>query len=117
MRMRMRRVRSTAVLLVVLVVIALLMNCHSSVLKKKNASGVASIAWRHSLLQVRGGAANKKKLGLGSMIKSFWLSLIDPGNEEGLQQEKNADKGKNGGKESKGGMFGGKKKSKGRSLK
>lgn len=30
------------------------------------------------------------KKGFTAMLRAFWLSLIDPGNEEGLLQSKNA---------------------------
>lgn len=45
----------------------------------------------HSLLTLHGGARpnrsrRSKHLGFRSMVKSFWLSLIDPGNEDALVQ-------------------------------
>jgi hypothetical protein len=49
-------------------------------------------------LALRGGA---KKLSIGAILKAFWLTLIDPSNEEGLKQSKSLDAKK----KTKGGFF------------
>ncbi len=85
-----------------------------------NARSIYSVEKIHSklahpatstILSIRGGKT--KRPGLIAMIKSFWYSLIDPGNLEGLKEE---GKNKSSKSNKKGGMFGAKK-PKGRSLK
>lgn len=49
----------------------------------------------HSIYLLRGGN-RKKKLSLIYLIKAFWLTLIDPDNEESLKNpQKNIQKKKN----------------------
>ena len=67
-----------------------------------------------SLWMIRGGAIPKKKLSYVTMFKSFWVSLLDPGNLDSIEGKKKAGPGAS--KTSSTGGWFGSKKSKGRKL-
>lgn len=85
--------------------IMLVILCHASIVM--SAPLLAKSPPPHELITgIRGGA---KRPHFGAMIKAFWLTLVDPANEESLKYKK--DKAKKDGQTGKGAQV------KGRSLK
>jgi len=91
-------------LLVICLLQSLISSCELSVCRELPRTHDLSI-----LLQTRGGATSTRKqnTGIVSLVRAFWLTLIDPSNEEALQED---------GKKRKDGKMGKASKGKGRIL-